>query len=469
MRRRLERPDWALLAAYLLAAALGTWQGCLLISDGAIYLAAAWLGDAWDLFFDQNTGRSVSTFFQFGLAWALRPAFGSSSDAFITVAHALYFAGPLALWLILRGVEPQPVFSRLYLAVAVATVYFTSEMIAGMGLWLCWLALLAGQSRSPSTKAVASALLAPLIALTHPAIALLSLLFALVGGVLILLRRAFPLHLAIAGAAMAVLLLGAYAVLGAIFQPSNPTVALQQGLNKHDYINPLWMLATLWLFPMLAALWLLLVAPGLESAGTRWRLSPRAVMVVGILGLWFAAAGTGLLTWLYARHTAGHVLALSLALALAAPATWSAAAPRALSFFAAIAAVAAISYNVDLFLFSRFVDRHLRAGVQDVDAGPTPWPPPLSGPYGMRSYFKWAAADDYQRDVVVPIYDWYRVTLAFYSFFRSDRQGVLFHVVGRRGEWVPFECADIARARARPHDAKDEMFLAFLAERYCVR
>ncbi len=110
MRLPLERTDWALLTAYLLAAALGTWQSCLLVNDGAIYLAAAWLGDAWDLFFNQNTGRAVSTLFQFGLGWALRPIFGFSSAAFVAVAHGLYFAGPLILWLILRAVEPQRVF-----------------------------------------------------------------------------------------------------------------------------------------------------------------------------------------------------------------------------------------------------------------------------------------------------------------------------------------------------------------------
>jgi len=136
--------------------------------------------------------------------------------------------------------------------------------------------------------------------------------------------------------------------------------------------------------------------------------------------------------------------------------------------YAGVAAVAVISYNVDLFLFGRFVDRHLAPGVHDVDAASLSWPPRLGAPDHVRSYFKWAAATDYQRDVVVPTYDWYRVTLAFYTFFRSDRQAVLFHAVGRRGEWLPFECAKLARARARPHDAKDEMFLSFLAAHYCV-
>src|SRR5260370_31717297 len=93
--KHLERCDVALLAAFAVVAVLGTWQKCLLVIDGAVFLAAAWLGNAWDLFFDQIAGRAVSTLFQFGTAWALRPAFGSSSQGFLVVAHALYFAAPL--------------------------------------------------------------------------------------------------------------------------------------------------------------------------------------------------------------------------------------------------------------------------------------------------------------------------------------------------------------------------------------
>src|SRR5215831_8609011 len=127
--RHLDRCDVALLAAFVVVAALGTWQKSLLVVDGAVYLAAAWLGDAWDLFFSQTAGRGLSTLFQFGSAWALRPLFGSSSDAFQVAAHLLYFAAPLALWLILRLVEPQRIYSRLYLAATLSLIYFTSEMI----------------------------------------------------------------------------------------------------------------------------------------------------------------------------------------------------------------------------------------------------------------------------------------------------------------------------------------------------
>jgi hypothetical protein len=469
MRFSLEPTDWALLAAYMVVATLGTWQSCLLVNDGAVYLAAAWLGNAWDLFFDQNTGRAVATLFQFGLAWALRPFFGFSSGAFITLAHALYFAGPLALWLILLVVEPQRIFSRLYLAVTLAMIYFTSEMIAGIGLWLIWLALLDDPARKPATIGVATIIVVPALAFTHPGIALLSLLFAAVGSLLLLLGRPFPLRLVTAAAALGGALLGAYFVTSALFHPSNPTVILNQGFNKYDYVNPLWLLATLGLFPVLATLWILMLAPGLDAARSRWRLAPAAIAIIAVIGLWLAAAGTGLLTWLYARHTAGHVLALALALALTAPAAWRAAAEQPLRLYAAIVVVAAVSYNLDLFLFGRYVDRQMRPGVVDIDAPVADWPARLNEPYGIRSYFKWGAGRDYQRDVVVPMYDWYEVTLAFYSFFRSAREGVLFHPLGRHGNWIPFECAAVNRARSRPHDGKDQMFLDFLSSHYCVR
>jgi hypothetical protein len=461
----MERTDGVLLAAYLLVAVLGTCTECLLVNDGAIYLAAAWLGNAWDLFFDQNTARAVSTLFQFGAAWAFRPLFGGDSTAFIIAAHALYFAGPLVLWDILYTVESERVYSRLYLAITLMMIYFTSEMVAGIGLWLIWLAVMADPARSGRTRAALTVLAVPLLAFSHPGIALLSLLFAATGGALLALGRPFPRTVAIAAALMGVVLLAAYVATSAAFHPSNPTIALQQGLNKYDYINPLRLVRTLVLFPMLAAAWLLLLLPGVTG-----RMSGPVLAVVAALGLWFAAAGTGLLTWLYARHTAPHVLAIALALALASPAAWLAGARRTLLAYAAIAAVAAVSYNADLFLFGRFVDGNARPGVIDVDASAGFWPPPLSGAYGERGTFKWTAGPDYQRDVVVPIYDWYEVTLAFYSYFHSDRQGVLFHpLAGRKGAWIPFTCAPLERTARAPHDERDRLFLAFLSDHYCVR
>jgi hypothetical protein len=220
---------------------------------------------------------------------------------------------------------------------------------------------------------------------------------------------------------------------------------------------------------MLIPAWLLLVGPGFAAAGVRWRPPRGTTELLGVVGIALAAGGTGLLTWLFARHTASHVLAVALALALVSPGIWLAESRRPLLFYCAIAATAAVSYNTDLFLFGRFFDRHAQVGIVDVDAPGATWPAPLSGPYGIRGTVKWAAGPDYQRDVVVPMYDWYRVTLAFYSYFRSDRTGVMFHELGQRGDWIPFVCGPLDRARSLPHDDRDQMFLAFLSDRYCVR
>jgi hypothetical protein len=309
---------------------------------------------------------------------------------------------------------------------------------------------------------------APLLAFTHPAIALLSLLFALVGGLLIRRRRPFPRLLAIAAGALGVLLVVTYFAISMAFPPSNPTVALQQGLNKYDYVNVAWMAVTLWLFPMLVPAWILILLPGIAAAGARWRLPRWLTVAIGGIGMALAAGGTGLLTWLFARHTASHVLAVAFALALVSPGLWLVEARRPLMLYSAIAAVAAVSYNIDLFLFARFVERNLTPGIVDVDAPGSTWPAPLSGPYGIRGTFKFAAGADYQRDVVVPMYDWYRVTLAFYSYFRSDRESVLFHRLGQKGDWIPFECGPLERARTTPHDERDRRLFAFLAEHYCV-
>ena len=153
--RRLDLSDATLLAAFGLIAVLGTWQKCLLVNDGAVYLAAAWLGNAWDLFYSQNTGRAV-----FDPA-AVRAGLGSCDRCSAATplpsspsAHALYFAIPLALWLIVRAVEPQRMYSRLYLAIVLVLIQFTSEMVQGIGLWMIWLALMADPARSSRAKAV---------------------------------------------------------------------------------------------------------------------------------------------------------------------------------------------------------------------------------------------------------------------------------------------------------------------------
>jgi len=463
----------ALLAAFAVVALLGTWQQCLLVIDGAVYLAAAWLGNAWDLFFDQTAGRAVSTFFQFGAAWALRPLFGSSSDAFLIAAHLLYFAAPLGLWLILRLVEPQRIYSRLYLAATLSLIYFTSEMVAGIGLWLIWLACLADPARARLSKVALTIVLAPMIAFTHPGIAALGFAFALIGAVLAAFGRPFPRHLAIAAAAMAVVSAATYFDMAALVPPSNPTVAAQHAMAKYDYIDPIWMLATLGYFPMLAVLWILLLAPGLESAALRWRLAPIAALVVGVIGIWFAVNGTNSLTWIFARQTAPYVLALALALALVSPATWPTASQLPLSLFAVVVVAAAGSYAVDLALFGRAVDAELAPLAADAASAPRfaeigPPPPPAERT-SARIYFKWLAAPNYVRDVVLPDYGSRRMGFAFYTFFRSGRRAVLYRPLDRRGEWIPFECAPVDRTLKSARDDIDRRFLGFLDKRYCVR
>ena len=165
-----------------------------------------------------------------------------------------------------------------------------------------------------------------------------------------------------------------------------------------------------------------------------------------------------------------YVLGLALALALAAPAAnWLTAARRPLMLFGAIAAVAALSYGVDLVLFGRFIDQRSSSGIMDVDASTsTPWPPAREPTLGARIYFKWVAGDDYVRDVVVPDYDWYRVTLAFHSFFNSSGRTVLFHRLAA-DKWLPFECPAIERELSSARGEARRMFLRFLAEHYCVR
>jgi hypothetical protein len=470
----LERTDQALLLAYLLAAILGSWLGCLLVIDGVIYLAAAWLGDAWDLFFGQNTGRAVSTLFQFGPAWALRPLFDGSPAAFVVAAHALYFAGPLLLWLIVRMVELQRIYSRLYLAIAASLIFFTSEMVCGIGLWLIWLAWLADPSHTRLSTTIVTLLLAPAMALSHPGVAALSLSFAAVGGLLIAFGRPFPRRLAIGSAAMGVALAAAYFALAAAFPPTNPTIAAQHAGAKYDYIDPVWMLATLAFFPMLAVLWLLLIAPGLEGAALRWRLPRLALLMLAAIGVWFAFNGTNLLTWIFARQTAPYALALALALALASPAaTWLEAARLPFALFAGLLAVASISYAIDLLLFGRAMDQRLATLSAATSGAPRlaelPTPPTAAERSTRRIYLKWAAAPDYVRDIVLPDYGADRMSSAFYTFFHSGRRAVLYRPLDRPGEWVPFECAPVERALATARDEVDRRFLRFLDEKYCVR
>ena len=142
-RTAFDACDAALLAAFALTAVLGTWTSALLVNDGTFLLSVGWLGDAWDLYFNQLAERSVSTMVTFGPAWLLRWALGLSSDAYMALAHILYFAALLGLWLAIRLVEPHRIFSRLYIAFALALAYFPTELLVAVGLWTIWAAYIA--------------------------------------------------------------------------------------------------------------------------------------------------------------------------------------------------------------------------------------------------------------------------------------------------------------------------------------
>jgi hypothetical protein len=154
-------------------------------------------------------------------------------------------------------------------------------------------------------------------------------------------------------------------------------------------------------------------------------------------------------------------------------ASWQAAARLPLSLFAAVMAAAALSYAIDLSMFGHAADARLAP--LDADAATAPRIAemrPSASPPGPRSathiYFKWAAAPDYVRDVVVPDYGGERMTFAFYTFFHSNRRVVLYRPLTRKGEWIPFECAPVQRALLQARDDIDRRFLNFLGENYCV-
>lgn len=470
---RFELPDLALLGALLIAAVVGSSQMSLMVIDAAAAITAAWLGNAWALFYDQVTGRAVSTLLSFGPIWALGGLVDMPARSFVFIAHVLCFAVPLVFFLALRAIEPQRIFSRLYLAVALVLAFFNSEMMAGMGLWMIWLAVLDHPQRSRQAKTIATIVIAPLLVFTHPAMAITCVVFAVGGFALSLLGRPFPRQLAIASAAMGVLVTAGYFATSALWPATNPTLAGQLQNGQYNYIDPVWILATFGFFPMLAVFWLLLLAPGLDGTAARWRISNTVLTILAVIGLWFALNGTNILTWIFVRSTAPTALAVALCLALASPpATWLAAARRPLVIFAAIMATAAVSYGVDLFLFGRASDARLSSLIEA--GGPAPHivamgpPSPASIHRPLQVVFKWAAAPDYVRDIVNPYYGGERLTFALYSFFRSDRRAVLFKPLDKRREWVPFMCTATDEALKQPHDAIDTRLLRFIRENYCV-
>lgn len=465
----LEHSDWALLAAFVVVAVLGSLTHCLMVHDGAVILGAVWLGDAWDLYLNQIAARSVSTFVLFGPAWALRSAVPLSSDGFLTSAHALYFLVPLGFWFFIRRVEPNAAFSRLYLAIALAFVFFPSELIVGIGLWMIWAALIARPDCTTGQLIISTVILGALMVFTHPATMLMTAAYLLLGAALAASGRHFPKPTLLAAGAMTALLLAGYLITSRLLPTTNPTIIRALAENQFDFVNPWWMLATLGRSPVLPALWLLLVAPGASAARLRWRLSPAAVVCIFGLGLWFAANGVTQVTWIYVRHFGVYALVLALALAIVDPPMWSRVAPRALTSFATIMAVAAISYSVDLTLLDRYIaSRTPDHALADAETLTPPWPPPRQAPTARRILFKWTAGPDYVRDVVVPDYDWYLLTLAFQSFFLSQRTAILYHSISDAG-WVPYECPPVRRALAAARDQGDARFLQFvLAHHYCT-
>lgn len=469
VKARFDRSDAALLAALALAAMLGTWTSVLMVNDGAVFLTAGWFGNSWDLYFSQNSDRWLATYVTYGPAWAARQVFGLSSMAYMVLAHLFYFAVPFVLWLILRWIETERLFSRLYLAIALPLLYFPTELICGLGLWLIWLAMLCDASRSNRQAVMATIVFAILLAFVHPSIGLMSIVYVVAGMALTAAGRPVPRRSLVGAAALAVVLLASYFTVAQWLKATNPTVAAALGANRYAYIDPAWMVATMVLFPSLLAQWLLLLAPGTRSARLRWSIHPLVVTIIGGLGIVSAALGTGLLTSVYARHTAPYVLALAAALALVSPPVWPALARRALVAYAAIAAAAILSYNADLFYFGRLVDRTMtKPGLIDADDPATGWPHATAEGGGRRTYLKWMAGANYTRDVVVPIYDWHRLALAFYSYFRSDRRTVLYHRLDRQGDWLPYPCPAVVHTLAETRDPQDRMFLAFLGKNYCV-
>ena len=389
-----------------------------------------------------------------------------SAGAFVTLSHILYFAVPLVLWLILRAIEPYCLFSRLYLALVLAVMFFPTELIVGCGLWLMWLAIAVDERRSLRVTALATIFLGAALIFTHPAVAAMSLLYLVVGAGLRLFGRPMSRRSLFAAAAMTALLVAGYLATSRLLAPTNPSVIEGVTRNSTSYIDPIAMAQSLVKYAVTGVLWLLLLGPPLVG-----RFRPASLVVVAIVGFWVAAGGTNLLTYFHARYSAPHVVALATVLALAAPEKWLENARAALTLYTAIAVTAAASYATDLHLFERFMIRHLQPGIADVETLPgDPWPSSLVKVTPLREVFKWGADADYVRDVIVPAYDWfYRVTLAYHSFVASDRQSILYHPLGRPGDWRPCSRAAVQRALAGARDGADRRFLDFLEANYCAR
>jgi hypothetical protein len=235
----------------------------------AIIIAAGWLGDFWNLYASQIPERAASVLVMHGPAAATRAAFDLGAGTYVTLAHALYFAVPLILWLVLRAVERDGLFSRLYLALTLPMLYFPTELIFGLGVWLIWLALVSDPARSTAGIVVATLLLGGIMIFTHPALALMRLLFVIAGLALPILGQRLPLQTLMAVAVPPVAILMAYFAEAHWFPPTNPTDGASHEANRFAYINPVWMLKTVVRFLVLALLWFLLLVPAVATLGLR--------------------------------------------------------------------------------------------------------------------------------------------------------------------------------------------------------
>ena len=284
----MERSDKALLAAFLLAAGLGTWTHCLMHDDGAVILRlAGWqpLGSA-----SQIASRAVAVLAMHGPAWLARAAFDLDAGAYLTLAHVLYFAVPLVLWLVLRAVERDRLFSRLYLAIALAMIYFPTELIFGVGVWLIWLALVSDPARSTAGVVLATLLLGAVMAFSHPALALMGLFFVAAGLALPLFGQRLPTRSLVAVAVLSVALLAFYLASARWLPPTNPTDGASQEANRFAYLSPVWMLRTLMFFPMIAVLWFLAACAGRRHLAAALAVPAARHTGVAAVRLWFAAS-----------------------------------------------------------------------------------------------------------------------------------------------------------------------------------
>ena len=99
---------------------------------------------------------------------------------------------PLGLWLVIRAVEPNRAFSRLYLAAMLCWSISRPKGIVAAGVWTIWAALVVDPKRPPLPRRHRSAW-HPAMAFTHPA--LMSLIY-LRSAASVATRPAFPAALA---------------------------------------------------------------------------------------------------------------------------------------------------------------------------------------------------------------------------------------------------------------------------------